>query len=299
MPDQNHLKDNSYVYRLEILYDGSFYHGWQRQPNGRSIQEEIEQVLKKIFSINVNLLGASRTDSGVSARGQVASFRLDRLIDTVKLTRSLNALLPDTILIKKIELTDPEFHPIFDVKSKIYSYSFCFGCSKTPLSKGVLPLKYGSDNFFFFFMSQSLHYLVGRHNFKSFCASDSCVKDYTRTIYEIALIQDLNEKSRYELWFLGSGFLKQMIRSIVGTLLDVGNKKIDPGYIKDILDFKDRTKASQTAPAQGLVLEYINYTKDYIVDENQDKTSSQSLLIQNLSYSKKIITRVLDPSLSN
>ncbi len=295
MVESRQQPDNSdkYTYRLDICYDGGMFHGWQRQPNGRSVQEEIERVLARIFSTQVSILGASRTDSGVSARMQVASFRISKKIDSFKLKRSLNALLPDSILILEVSEVDPRFHPIYDVKSKIYSYSFCLAKDKLPLLKGVLPLRCSKDNFDLCALSQALGYLVGSADFKSFCASDSCVKDFTRTIYEIALVEDLNDPLRYELWFLGSGFLKQMIRSIVGTLFDVAFHKIKPCYIKDILEYRDRTRASATAPATGLVLEYINYSKDYIKDENEDKINSQSLIIQKLPYSKKIITRVM------
>lgn len=281
-----------FKYRLDILYNGANFYGWQKQVGHISVQEQIELVLKKIFSCFVPILGASRTDSGVSARSQVACFSLNKKIDCLKLKASLNALTPSSIYIKEVLPVDPSFHPIYNVKSKLYSYSFIFDRAKTPLQSGVLALSYSDKSFDLSAVSESLEYIVGTHNFKSFCASDSCVKDYTRTLYEIALVKDLNEETRYEIWFLGSGFLKQMIRSIIGTLFDIAHHKLKPSDLKDILEKQDRRQASFTASPEGLVLEYINYDSDYIKDPSNDKLSSKSILVQHLSYSKKIIRRV-------
>jgi tRNA pseudouridine38-40 synthase len=242
-------------YKLIVEYDGSRYHGWQRQKEDRSIQGEIEKVLKTITTRNVTLIGSGRTDAGVHARGQVANFKCNTRLTPEDLINGLNHLLEDDIVIKVCQPVSANFHARYDAKSKVYHYQ---------ILNRALPAAIGRQ--YSWFIRKALNreairaaiaHIIGRHDFKAFEGSGSARQHTTRCIYSA----ELSEQDSGLLVFQieSDGFLRYMVRNIVGTLVDVGLEKLTPHDFKCILDSKDRSQASATAPAQGLTLIKVNY----------------------------------------
>lgn len=242
---------------LTISYDGTNYCGWQRQNNMPSIQEEIEKALTSVFKREVCVQGASRTDSGVHAKGQRAVFTLepyDFKIPVEKLSYVINNCLPPDIRILCAGEVPHNFHPVRDAIKKTYEYKICNAPIKDPLSRLYsehiyLPLNFQS-------MQSALPYFIGEHDFKAFCASGGYAKTSTRTVFSIELSKDEN---MIALQITGNGFLYNMVRIIAGTLIDVGLGRIEAESVRDILESLDRAKAGKTASARGLVLLKIYY----------------------------------------
>ena len=242
-------------FKLIIEYDGTRYHGWQRQKDDRSIQGEIENALQKMTANRVTVIGSGRTDAGVHAKGQVASFECDTRLEADALLNGLNSLLADDIIIKACEHVNASFHARYDARSKIYHY--------TILNKPI-PAAIGRQ--YFWFIRKSLHqdtmraavaHLIGRHDFKSFEGTGSPRQHTTRQIIAAELIERNGGLLVFQIE--ADGFLRYMVRNIVGTLVDVGRQKLTPDDFKRILDSKDRSQASATAPAQGLTLIKVKY----------------------------------------
>jgi len=239
--------------KLTIEYDGTSYHGWQTQTkNLKTIQETIEKVLEKILQQKVKLIASGRTDKGVHALNQIANFKTSFPITCDKLRKALNSLLPSDIVVKKIEEVDLSFHSRFCTKSKIYRYL-------------ILNRKYPSaflkDRAYFYpfplnlnLMRKQAKFLKGRHNFKSFQIKDKIERNPIRNIKRIN-ISKRNNLIKIEIE--ADGFLQGMVRSIVGTLLEIGRGK--PLDIKKILKAKDRKFSGPTAPACGLYLVKVKY----------------------------------------
>lgn len=236
--------------KLEIEYDGTNYCGWQvqtRQKHKPSIQETLEKTLQKILREKIRIIGSGRTDAGVHAQAQIANFKTDSNIALDKLHRALTGLLPDDIAVTKIEEVPLDFHSRFSAKSKVYRYA-------------ILNRKYPSAilrNIAYFFpyplnirlMQKQAKLLLGRHNFKSFQAADYRERNPVRTIKKIKITKD---KDLIYIDIEADGFLQNMARNIVGTLIEIGRGK--PLEIKKLLSWKDRTKTGPTAPAKGLCL---------------------------------------------
>ncbi len=242
-------------FKLTIEYDGSRYHGWQRQKNDRSIQDEIEKVLKKMTSANVALVGSGRTDAGVHALGQVANFKCDTHLGPETFLSGLNSLLPNDIIITDCTLVGADFHARYDVQSKIYHYRI--------LNRSV-PAAIGRQYAWFIrkalnrqAMRAAIDHIVGRHDFKAFEGTGSPRKDTTRNVFSAELIEHQDEILIFAI--KAEGFLRYMVRNLVGTLVDVGLEKITPSDFKQILDTKDRSQAGATAPARGLTLMRVIY----------------------------------------
>ena len=242
-------------FKLIIEYDGSRYHGWQRQKEDRSIQGEIEKALKTITTRSVTLIGSGRTDAGVHAQGQVANFRCNTRLEPAELMSGLNHLLGDDIVIKVCEPASADFHARYDAKSKVYHYK---------ILNRALPTAIGRQYSWFIrkalnqeAMRNAIAHIIGSHDFKAFEGSGSARQHSTRRIYSA----ELNEQDNGLLVFQieADGFLRYMVRNIVGTLVDVGLEKLTPHDFKRILDSKDRSQASATAPAHGLILIKVNY----------------------------------------
>lgn len=247
--------------RLDLCYRGEGFSGWQSQKNRSGIQDYIEKALKIVLREDTRIVGASRTDSGVHAEHQVAVFETERELDFAKLPISLNALLPNTIVILEALPVDANFHPIYSCKSKIYRYSFWQSRIITPFIRPyVYPIREDVD---FDRIEGQLRVLIGTHNFKSFCASDSGARTMERTIFDLKLVR---KGPLIEFWIHGDGFLKQMIRSIAGTLLCIGSKKLEES-LEAIKDYKDRRRAGPTAPAKGLSLVRVFYHQGPGLDE--------------------------------
>jgi tRNA pseudouridine38-40 synthase len=262
--------------KLTIEYDGTNYCGWQIQSRcpSKSIQEIIEGVLRKILQEKIHLIVSGRTDAGVHAQAQVANFKTNSNISLEKLQKALNGLLPSDISISRIEEAAVDFHSRFAAKSKVYRYSILNRKFPSALLRNrVYFYPYPLD---IKLMRQEARCLLGRHDFKSFCASDSGTKDTIRTIKKITI-----RKTNYGLSTMpacrtgrdyrinngpliiidieGDGFLYNMARNIVGSLMEIGGGRFPKGSLKKILNSKDRKLAGPTVPACGLCLLKVKY----------------------------------------
>lgn len=240
--------------KLEIAYDGRNYHGWQIQPNHITVEKVINERLSQLLKEDIQVIGASRTDAGVHAFGNVAVFDTHTSIPPERIALALNQHLPEDIRVQSSCEVDPMFHPRHCDSQKTYEY--CILNNKIELP---------TERYYTYFFPRTLDiekmqkaavFLVGEHDFKSFCSSKTQVTDTTRIIYEICVKK---EKNKIKIRISGNGFLYNMVRIIVGTLLQVGVGAYAPEYILEVLKAKDRTKAGPSAPPQGLFLINIKY----------------------------------------
>ncbi|MCP4650061.1 MAG: tRNA pseudouridine(38-40) synthase TruA [PVC group bacterium] len=247
---------------LKIEYDGTGYNGWQTQKSKLSslphrhttVQETIESVLTEILQEKINIIGSGRTDSGVHAREQPANFKTNSKVSLEKIKRALNSLLPKDIRIKSIKQVPLDFHARYSVKSKTYRYTILNKDYSSVFTRNYavhvsMPLDVAV-------MQKESKVLLGKHDFKSFQASDKKLRSSVRTIKKI------NVKKQNNLIAIdieADGFLYNMVRNIAGTLIEVGQGKIAKGGLKRILLAKDRKKAGPTAPANGLCLCKVRY----------------------------------------
>ncbi|MGG4450839.1 tRNA pseudouridine(38-40) synthase TruA [Brevibacillus porteri] len=240
--------------RCVLAYDGTDFSGFQVQPDQVTVQGEIEAALNRVTGEDIQVFGSGRTDAGVHARGQVIHFDTSSNIPMDKWRFVLNNQLPDSIVIRTVEEVDASFHARFDVQVKEYRYCI----DNTPVAD-VFRHRY-ADHVRFPLdvdaMQQAAHYLVGEHDFTSFCSAKTYVEDKVRTVYGVAV-----EKSGDEVWVTcrGNGFLYNMVRIIVGTLVEVGQGKRNPAELREILAACDREKAGKTAPAKGLIMWEVVY----------------------------------------
>lgn len=239
---------------LEIAYDGTNYSGWQVQNNAVSIQETIDKALSEWLGEEIHTIGASRTDAGVHARGNVAVFDTESLIPADKFAFGLNARLPEDISIQESFEVPAEFHPRFTEAIKTYEYKILNRKFPDPTRRNDSLFYYGKLNVDA--MNEAASYLVGPHDFKSFCAVNHDAKTTVRTIYS-AMVDKDGDLITFEI--TGNGFLYNMVRIIAGTLIEVGKGKLKPEDIKMIMEARDRQKAGPTAPAHGLTLVEIEY----------------------------------------
>lgn len=239
---------------LEIAYDGTNYSGWQVQNNAVSIQETIDKALSEWLGEEIHTIGASRTDAGVHARGNVAVFDTESLIPADKFAFGLNARLPEDISIQESFEVPAEFHPRFTETIKTYEYKILNRKFPDPTRRNDSLFYYGKLNVDA--MNEAASYLVGPHDFKSFCAVNHDAKTTVRTIYS-AMVDKDGDLITFEI--TGNGFLYNMVRIIAGTLIEVGKGKLKPEDIKIIMEARDRQKAGPTAPAHGLTLVEIEY----------------------------------------
>jgi len=242
------------LYRLTLGYVGGPFEGWQSQPGGTGVQDHLEKALRTMLRHDVRVAGASRTDSGVHAERQVASFRTAVPFDERKWLKSLQGLLPPEIGILEVGVAPADFHPAFSAAGKAYRYRLWLGVARNPF---VLPyvwsLYQGLDAEVLAVEAQAF---VGTHDYTSFCAADSGAKTRTRTVTEVAVHQS---GPLVDVWVTGQGFLKQMVRTMVGTLVDIAQGRRPRGQVAEILACRDRTRAGQTAPALGLALVEVFY----------------------------------------
>ena len=240
--------------KLTIAYDGSGYHGWQRQPSQPSIQQVLEEKLSLICGERIVLYGAGRTDAGVHARGQVANFKSKRRLEPQVWVRALNGLLPNDIAVLKAELAEDDFHARYAAREKHYRYRILQGALPCPFERRYswhLPCRLDLS-----LMRQAAACLRGRHDFASFQAAGGRVASTVRELRQLRLS---SEGRLLIIDSIGDGFLRHMVRNIVGTLVQVGRGKITAGGVREILQARDRRLAGPTAPAQGLCLMKVSY----------------------------------------
>lgn len=238
-----------------IAYDGTLFNGYQVQPNQRTVQTDIENVLTRMHKGKpIRIHASGRTDTGVHAVGQVIHFDSEFTLEAEQWKRALNAQLPKDIYIKSVELVEPDFHARFDVVQKEYRYVIWNEKDENVFSR--------SQHYFFPFelniekMQEALQLLMGTHDFSSFCASNTDVKDKVRTIYKGTITK---ENNGIVIALVGNGFLYNMVRIIVGTLIEIGQGKREILSLKNALNARDRSTAGKTAPANGLFLWKVDY----------------------------------------
>lgn len=240
--------------KLTVAYDGTNYCGWQIQKNGITVEEVLNKTLSKFFGQEIAVIGASRTDSGVHAMGNVAVFDADVTMPPEKISYAINNLLPDDIRIQKSEEVAPDFHPRYCDIRKTYEYRIYNAQFPDPMMRLYSHFVYYRLNEMK--MQQAANYLVGEHDFKSFCTPKEEVENTVRTIYYIKVVREGN---LIRIRINGNGFLYNMVRIIVGSLLKVGMGMIPPERIGEILEARDRTKAGHKAAACGLTLLEVEY----------------------------------------
>lgn len=253
--------------KLIVSYDGTHYCGWQYQTNGITIEEVVNKALSELLKEPIAVIGASRTDSGVHALGNVAVFDTENRMPADKICMALNQRLPEDIRIQASEEVAPDYHPRKQNCIKTYEYKI--------LNRRIdMPTQRLYSHFYYFpldldKMKAGAAYLVGEHDFKSFCTARSQVEETVRTIYSLDLEK---QGDLITIRITGSGFLYNMVRIIVGTLLRVGTGAYPPEHVEEILDAKDRQAAGPKVPAKGLTLVSLDYEKEpakEIVGENK------------------------------
>lgn len=241
--------------RIVVAYDGTNYCGWQVQPNGITIEEVLNREISMLTGEKICIIGASRTDSGVHALGNVAVFDTESPIPPERMAYALNQRLPDDIVIVRSDEVTADWHPRYqDFVKKTYEYHIYNAECPNPLRKRYatfVSFPMDVDQ-----MRKGASYLVGEHDFASFCNVRTNVSDTVRTVDSIEIQKDGSE---IIIRITGNGFLYNMVRIIAGTLIRVGRGFYTPERVKEILDAKERTEAGVTAPANGLVLMEIKY----------------------------------------
>jgi len=242
-------------FKIIIEYDGTHYHGWQRQKYDRTIQQEIENALSTMTAEPVTLIGSGRTDAGVHSYGQVANFSCDTELSETVFQKGLNSLLPGDIVIKDCRRVDQAFHARHDAKSKIYHYRITNRDIPSAICRQYawfIRRKLDTTA-----MHAAISHIIGSHDFRSFEGTGSPRSHTTRNVMAADLVEG---KEGYVIFQIeADGFLRFMVRNIVGTLVDVGLGKITAAEFEDILASKDRSNASATAPPHGLFLMKVKY----------------------------------------
>ncbi len=239
---------------LTVAYDGTGYHGWQYQNNGKTIEGELNKALSSLLQKNIEVIGASRTDAGVHAMCNAAVFDTDAGIPAEKYSYALNQMLPEDIRVRKSQEVPADFHPRKTDTVKTYEYRIdCEEFADPTKTRYAyftyVPLDASK-------MQEAAKYLIGTHDFKSFCSVNTTATTTVRTVHDIQVIRDGVD---IVVSVTGNGFLYNMVRIIVGTLMDVGRGKYEPSKVKDILEACDRTTAGPTVPACGLMLKELRF----------------------------------------
>lgn len=241
-------------FKITIEYCGKNYCGWQKQNHQPSIQGELEKAAYKVFSQEVDITGAGRTDAGVHAIGQVAHFCVDTNIQEEKIAAAINAYLPDDIVVRNAKIAPEDFHARYSAKGKIYVYGIYNARTRSALFRDVcafIPVKLNAD-----LMKEAANAFLGTHDFAGFASTGFSAKTTIRTINNIDVVQ-LGNFIAIEV--KGNGFLYNQVRIMAGTLIEVGKGKISPENMEDIIKSKKRELAGPTAPAEGLFLHEVLY----------------------------------------
>lgn len=239
---------------LTVAYDGTDYCGFQIQPKDVTVEGVLNRELSKLLKEDITVIGASRTDSGVHALGNVAVFDTNTKIPANKISYALNQSLPEDIVIQQSEEVADDFHPRHCNCMKTYEYKIYNATFQDPVKRRYTHFVYRTLNAET--MQSAANFLIGEHDFVSFCSANTQVKDTVRHIYSIDIVQNGND---IVIRIKGNGFLYNMVRIIAGTLIQVGNGLFTADKVHEILEAKDRTKAGPTAPAKGLTLVKIEY----------------------------------------
>ncbi len=241
--------------KIVIEYDGTRYKGWQRLGDSdNTIQHKVEAVLSKMAEENIEIIGSGRTDAGVHATNQVANFRTESTMPDHKMRSYCYEYLPEDIVVKTVEEVDLNFHARYNAKVKKYVYNICNNKAHNVFTRKYdyhVPLPLNIEN-----MRRAAEILIGEHDFQSFTTLKTKKKSTIRNIYTINIV---NDDGNIEISVQGNGFMKNMVRIIVGTLVEVGLGEKSVNEISDILDKKERKYAGHIAPAKGLFLEEVNY----------------------------------------
>lgn len=240
--------------KLVVAYDGTNYHGWQVQDNGITIEEVLNRTISELVQEDIKVIGASRTDAGVHACGNVAVFDTESRIPGDKFSFALNQRLPEDIRIQKSCEVDADFHPRYADTVKTYEYNILNRRFELPTKRLYAAFCYYPMDIER--MNQAAAYLVGEHDFKSFCSAGAQVQTTVRTIYAVNVTK---ADDMVHIRITGNGFLYNMVRIIAGTLMQVGTGLMEPEQVKEILEARDRSKAGPTAVAKGLTLVEIRY----------------------------------------
>ena len=239
---------------MTLAYDGTCYHGWQRQHNGITVQEVLEDCLSTVFNDKIVVTGCSRTDAGVHAKLYVCNFSGKTTIPANKIPFVMNTVLPSDIRVYDCEIADDSFNARFHTISKTYEYTIVNKPFADPLLRNFswhYPVKLNVEK-----MKEAASIICGKHDFASFCAAGSSAKTTVRNLYELTVT---SENDIITIRASADGFLYNMVRIIVGTLIYVGNEKISVSDVRSYMEEKDRRLMGITAPPQGLSLVEVNY----------------------------------------
>ena len=240
---------------IRVAYDGTDFHGWQYQPETRTVEGELNRAIKELTGEEIRVIGASRTDAGVHALGNVAVFDTDSTIPPERFFIALNTKLPEDVKVVSSRETDMDFHPRKTEVRKTYEYRIYNSDIPNPLKRcdyWMVPYVLDTEK-----MREAAAYLVGTHDFATFCSVHTQAESTVRTIYDIKIIGGNNNE--VIILVTGNGFLYNMIRIIAGTLVEVGRGSREPSWVSEILEGTDRTLGGPTAPPQGLCLMEIDY----------------------------------------
>lgn len=242
-------------YKLKISYDGTRYYGWEHQPDRDTIQGKLESVFSRMCGdVPVDVIGAGRTDAGVHARAMTANMHMDTDMSCEQILDYANRYLPDDIAVLEVKEAAERFHARYKAVGKTYMYT----CFDGPV-KPVFDRKYYTaleEELDVEKMQQAAQYLEGQHDYKSFCGNSRMKKSTVRIVDKITIRR---RKGYVYLTFHGTGFLQNMVRIMVGTLLEVGKGRMEPEQVREILEARDRKLAGPTAPAKGLCLVKVDY----------------------------------------
>ena len=242
------------TFKATIEYDGTAYAGWQRQPGQPTIQEAIEASLRRITQTGISAMAAGRTDAGVHALGQVVSFKSEKPLSPDEWLRALNATLPEDISVRSVECAADDFHARYSAVRKLYTYRILSRPSRSALERTRAWHLYGKLDLNA--MRQAAGYLVGKYDFSSFQGHPT---DVENPICDLQRLEVTKDQDIVRIEIEADRFLKQMVRAMVGTLVEVGQEKRQPEEMKKILEAKDRRAAGYTAPAHGLYLVTVTY----------------------------------------
>lgn len=240
--------------KLTLEYDGTNYLGWQRQPKGSTVQGAVEEALRKLTKEEASIIGCSRTDSKVHAKRYICNFKTNSRIPAESFREALNFHLPEDIAVIDSVQVDEEFHARYNCIGKMYSYTIVNTKSRMPMCRNFayhVKHELNIDR-----MKEAAKFFIGTHDFEAFRNLGSSVKTTVRTITKLEVVKD-NEYIK--IYIAADGFLYNMVRIIVGTLIDVGMGKKEPSDIKMILESKERKNAGKTCPPQGLCLFEVYY----------------------------------------
>jgi tRNA pseudouridine38-40 synthase len=240
---------------MVLEYDGTDYHGWQHQANGLSIQQVLEEKIAIMTGETVKVIGSGRTDAGVHALGQVAHFKTTSTIPDIHFLNGINSLLPRDIVVKTLQEVELSFHARYDAKSKVYFYQIINGSIRPVMDRRYawfVPAPLNLEQ-----MSEAARLLKGTHDFSSFCSTHSDAPDHIRTILDVRI--EAGSNGLIKIAMEADGFLRHMVRGIVGTLVEIGRGKRFVSDMQVIMNAKDRRYGGMTAPPGGLFLKEVKY----------------------------------------